>query len=180
MAVRQQCELFATGQAAPVRAAWPRPSLLCFLLGLLGAVPLVVLTPPFQVPDENLHFLRAYQLSELQLTAIMQEGEARVELPASLEARAMRPSSLIELVETFLGTRAVYHARPISEQPLRRTLMALDRPLDPGRRELVIVPATKAPPSYAPQASRSLREDGWERGLWHFFIWVGWRTHWWR
>src|SRR5271166_553048 len=152
MEVAQQSEVFDAGQAAPVRAAWPRPSLLCFLLGLLGVLPLVVLTPPFQVPDESLHFLRAYQLSELQLTATMQEGEARVVFPALLEARAMLPSSLIELVETFLGTRKVYGPRPISEQPLRRTWMALDRPLDPGRQELVIVPAYIAPLSYAPQA----------------------------
>jgi hypothetical protein len=27
--------------------------LVCLLLGLLGALPLVVLTPPFQVPDEH-------------------------------------------------------------------------------------------------------------------------------
>jgi hypothetical protein len=49
-----------------VRTAWLRPAVICFLLGLLGALPLVVLTPPFQVPDESQHFLRGYQLSEFQ------------------------------------------------------------------------------------------------------------------
>src|SRR6516225_3176837 len=136
-----------------VRTAWRRPGLVCLLLGLLGTLPLVVLTPPFHVPDENQHFLRAYQLSELQFTAVMQEGEARSVMPASLEARAMLPSSLIELVESFSGTRVVFNPGPTSAQPLHRTWLALKRPLDPERRELVSLPFTmKAPPSYLPQA----------------------------
>jgi hypothetical protein len=39
------------------------PGLLC----LLAALPLVVLTPPFQVPDEPQHFARPFQLSEGRL-----------------------------------------------------------------------------------------------------------------
>jgi uncharacterized membrane protein len=136
-----------------VRTAWRRPGLVCLLLGLLGTLPLVVLTPPFHVPDENQHFLRAYQLSELQFTAVMKEGEARSVMPASLEARVMLPSSLIELVESFSGTRVVFNPGPTSAQPLHRTWLELDRPLDLGRRELVSLPFTmKAPPSYVPQA----------------------------
>jgi uncharacterized membrane protein len=136
-----------------VRTAWLRPGLVCLLLGMLGTLPLVVLTPPFEVADENQHFLRAYQLSEFNFTAVMQEGEARRILTASLEARVMLPSSLIELVESFSGTRAVFHTGLISEQPLHRTWLALERPLDPERRELVSLPAmAKAPPSYLPQA----------------------------
>ena len=112
-----------------VRTAWLRPGLVCLLLGMLGTLPLVVLTPPFEVADENQHFLRAYQLSEFNFTAVMQEGEARRILTASLEARVMLPSSLIELVESFSGTRAVFHTGLISEQPLHRTWLALKRPL---------------------------------------------------
>jgi uncharacterized membrane protein len=83
----------------------------------------------------------------------MQEGEARSVMPASLEARAMLPSSLIELVESFSGTRVVFNPGPTSEQPLHRTWLALERPLDPERRELVSLPFTvKAPLSYLPQA----------------------------
>jgi uncharacterized membrane protein len=136
-----------------VRTAWLRPGLVCFLLGLLGVVPLVILTPPFEVADENQHFLRAYQLSELQFTATMQEGEARNIMPAALEARAMLPSSLIELIEYFSGTRAVFNPRHTSAQPLRRSWLALDRPLDPERRELISLPFMVKPPlSYIPQA----------------------------
>src|ERR1700730_6211636 len=123
--------------------AGARPALICFLLGLLGALPLVALTPPFQVPDESQHFLRAYQLSELRMRAIVQDGETK----------AMLPSSLIELIESFLGTRAVLAPRRITAQPLQQTWMALDRPLEPGRRELVSLEYTTYPPSpYLPQA----------------------------
>jgi hypothetical protein len=80
-------------QAIPARSAQLRQALICFLLGLLGALPLVVLTPPFQVPDESQHFLRAYQLSERRIRPIVQDGETK----------AMLPSSLIELIESFLG-----------------------------------------------------------------------------
>jgi uncharacterized membrane protein len=65
----------------------------------------------------------------------------------------MLPSSLIELVESFSGTRVVFNPGPTSAQPLHRTWLALKRPLDPERRELVSLPFTmKAPPSYLPQA----------------------------
>jgi hypothetical protein len=152
MSVREQSNFPDTAQAAPARSAGRCSALICFLLGLLATLPLVILTPPFQVSDENQHFLHAYQLSELHLGAVLQKGEARLTLPAPLEARAMLPSSLMELVESFLGTREVYNDRPISARPLRRTWMALDRPLDAERREFVTVPAAKAPPSYAPVA----------------------------
>jgi hypothetical protein len=46
---------------------------------------------------ESQHFLRAYQLSELRMRASVQNGETKT----------MLPSSLIELIERFLGTRAV-------------------------------------------------------------------------
>ena len=64
--------------------AGARPALICFILGLLGALPLVALTPPFQVPDESQHFLRAYQLSELRMWGIVQDGEMKAMLPTTV------------------------------------------------------------------------------------------------
>src|SRR5438128_12415915 len=67
--------------------------------------------------------------------------------------KAMLPSSLIGLIESVLGTRAVFAPRPITAQPLQQTWMALDRPLEPRRRELVSMEySTKPPPPYLPQA----------------------------
>jgi uncharacterized membrane protein len=69
------------------------------------------------------------------------------------EAKALLPSSLIELIEQFLGTRAVTADRIVTAQPLRNTWLALERPLDPGRREFVSLPVSvKPPPAYLPQA----------------------------
>jgi len=132
------------GHAAPIGTAWPSPALVCFLLGLIAAVSMVILTPPFQVPDEQEHFHRAYQLSELQLRGIVRDGAAG----------GMLPSSLIELSEHFLGTRAIHTARRITAQPLRQTWQALDRPLDPNRREFVDFTSTAfySPMAYLPQA----------------------------
>jgi len=119
-------------------------ALVCFLLGLVGAVAMVILTPPFQVPDEGQHFLHAYHLSELQVRSVVRDGAVG----------AMLLSSLIELIEEFLGTRANHtpELRPITAQPLRRTWLALDRPLDPDRREFLVFPlAMYPPPPYLPQ-----------------------------
>jgi uncharacterized membrane protein len=114
------------------------------LLGLIGAVSMIVLTPPFQVPDEQEHFHRAYQLSELQLRGIVQDGAAG----------GMLPSSLVELSEHFLGTRAIHAERRITAQPLRYTRLVLGRTLAPDRREFVDFTSTAfySPMGYVPQA----------------------------
>jgi uncharacterized membrane protein len=120
-----------------------RPDVVCLLLGLAGVLPMIVLTPPFQVPDEQEHFHRAYQLSEFQLRGIEQNGRAG----------GILPSSLIELSEAFLGTRAIHTERHITAQPLRRSWMAMDRPLEPDRREFVDFTSTSfySPLGYLPQ-----------------------------
>jgi hypothetical protein len=112
------------GQAAPIGTKWLSPALVCFLLGLVAVISMIVLTLPFQVPDEQEHFHRAYQLSELQLRGIVRDGAAG----------GMLPSSLIELSEHFLGTRDI-HPEPlrITAQPLGPTWLAPGRPLDPEK-----------------------------------------------
>ena len=128
-----------------VRTAWLRPPLVCFLLGLLGVVPLVILTPPFQVPDENQHFYRAYQLSELRMGGTVRDGAAG----------AILPSSLIELTDRFTGSRALWPDKPITVQPLRGTWLAFDRPLDPDRRDFISTStANSSPLPYLPQSIR--------------------------
>jgi hypothetical protein len=80
------------------------------------------------VPDENQHFYRAYELSELRVRGVVRDGASG----------AILPSSLIELTDRFLGSRALWPEKPIMAQPLRHTWLALDEPLDPDRREFVI------------------------------------------
>ena len=127
-----------------VPASRPGPALVCFLLGLIGALSMIILTPPFQVPDEQEHFHRAYQLSELQLRGVVQDGAAG----------GILPSSLVELSEHFLGARAIHAERRITAQPLRYTRLVLGRPLNPDRREFVDFTSTAfySPMGYVPQA----------------------------
>jgi uncharacterized membrane protein len=54
--------------------------LLCAITGFA----LVVLTPPFQVPDEGAHFFRAYQTSTLNLHLEKRNGRTGADLPHSL------------------------------------------------------------------------------------------------
>lgn len=132
------------GQAASIQTGWLSSLLVCLILGLAGAISMIVLTPPFQVPDEQEHFHRAYQLSELQIGHIELNGRAG----------GILPSSLIELSEAFLGTRAPHAGPQITAQPFHQTWMALNWPLQPERREFVDFTGTAfySPMGYLPQA----------------------------
>lgn len=126
-------------------AGWTVTELVGFWLALLGSLALLILTPPFETPDEHQHFFRAYQLSELTLTSEVRAGEAGAELP----------SSLPESAERFLLSREEHIDRPIILHPIDRTLEEFGRPLDPERREWVrFVGSSLYPPlPYVPQAT---------------------------
>lgn len=50
-------------------AGWARPEVAFWRLGLSFGLLFLLLTPPFQVPDEQAHFFRSYQISEGDLVA---------------------------------------------------------------------------------------------------------------
>lgn len=114
------------------------------LLALLGALPLVLLIPPLQVPDEPQHFERAYQISQLHLLAEGRDGKAGGMLPASLS----------DMVRDELGTTDLEADRPVTARPLARTLAGLSRPLAPERQAFTVFTgaAPYSPLPYAPQA----------------------------
>ncbi len=114
------------------------------LIGLLGAVPLVLLTPPLQVADEPQHFERAYQISRLDLFGHAQGREAGAVLPVSLSAMA----------RDLLGTDAIDADRPITDRPLSASLAGLGRPLDPDRVAFTAFTgaAPYSPLPYVPEA----------------------------
>src|SRR6185503_12020762 len=101
--------------------------------------------PPLQVPDEQQHFYRAYQLSELRIRGVV-NGAA---------AGAVLPSSLAELADRFLGTRIIHTDRPVRPSPLWNTLSGLWTPLEPERREFVEFTgaAFYSPLAYLPQVA---------------------------
>lgn len=116
---------------------------LTLILGALGSLPLVILTPPFQVPDEPQHFYRAYQLSEFHLRAEVICGEAGGTLPVSL-------TQLVK-ASVYTPDGVLYPATPA---PIAKTLQLKSIPLDPSTRQFVAFPgsAIYSPLPYLPQA----------------------------
>ena len=120
----------------------------CFLVGLLCAIPFVFLTPPFQVPDEPQHFFRAYQISEGQFHAAVENHAAG----------GVLPSSLIELSSKFLGSRAIHADRALVKQSWQDFSAGFNFPLDPEKREFIDFSgaASYSPLVYFPQSTAIL------------------------
>jgi len=120
------------------------PFFLWLIFGL-GFLPLVWLTPPFQVPDEAQHFFKAYQVSEGQWRGTVQDGKAG----------GFVPSSLSDLVLTHLGTLEIHTARPVQPRPLRKTSAGFGVPLAASERAFVNFSgaAFYSPLPYMPQAA---------------------------
>jgi hypothetical protein len=116
---------------------------LALLLGALGSIPLVFLTPPFQTPDEGQHFYRAYELSELHIRAEVQNGVAGDMLPASLP--------LLVRLSVYTPDGVFY---PPTPAPLMKTLKLASIPLNPSVRQFVAFPGSAfySPLPYLPQA----------------------------
>jgi uncharacterized membrane protein len=58
-----------------------RVSRIVLILGAIIGLSMVVITPPFQVPDEDAHFFRAYQTSTLNLRLEKRGSRVGAELP---------------------------------------------------------------------------------------------------
>ena len=116
---------------------------LALILGAIGSIPLILLTPPFQVPDENWHFYRAYELSELKILSEVRNGVSG----------AVLPDSLPELVKqsVFTADNILYPARPT---PLAQTIRHASIPLNSSVRHFVAFPGSAyySPLPYLPQA----------------------------
>jgi uncharacterized membrane protein len=116
--------------------------ILTLILGAMGSIPLVLLTPPFQVPDEVQHFYRAFELSDLRIRAEVQNGISGGTLPVSLP----------ELVNSSVYTRdGIYY--PATPSPISKTLKLASIPLDKSARRFVAFPGSAfySPLSYCPQ-----------------------------
>ncbi len=99
---------------------------------------MALIVPPFQVPDEQHHFLRAYQISEGKLAADWQNNIGRGDLPLSI-ARTTEP---------FLT--AQHNGATTSFAAIRD---ALRIPLNPEIRvRYVLETAHYSPVAYLPQA----------------------------
>ena len=73
----------------------PKPQLFFITFAGFFGLLILLLTPPFQIPDEIIHFNKAYQISEGNLISIKQNNRIGGYLP----------SSLVKITEPFLGLR---------------------------------------------------------------------------
>ena len=115
---------------------------LCIALPVVALT--VVLTPPLQVPDENQHFFRAYQLSTGQLIGEARGGAAGTQLP----------SSLVALERRFLIGRVDLRSQTSTPFPINETWRPPSIPLEPEHTEFVAFTTMSvyAPFAYPPQA----------------------------
>jgi uncharacterized membrane protein len=113
--------------------------LFVFLAAFFGLLTLII-TPPFQVPDEINHFYRAYQISEGNFIPIKQDKRIGGNLPASLT----------KITEPFIGLSWNLHAKTNSKTIAEQ----FKTPLNPKERRFLDFPNTGmySPVSYFPQS----------------------------
>ncbi len=118
----------------------PSPAKAFLLVALPAGLVLLVLTPPFQVPDESSHLFRAFQIAEGDLRAGSDRGYVGGNLPASLaDAATAFPPKMAPLERHEL---------------LARVRQGLEAPLAPDERRFLAFPsATYSPLPYLPAAA---------------------------
>ena len=114
----------------------------CFLLvGTLYGLGFTFITPPFQVPDEGHHFMRAFSVSELSIVnEVVRKRLVGASLPESVWATATHT----------LGDLPFHPERKIDPSLVRSYLST---PLDPANRKFVDFRNTAlySPVPYVPQ-----------------------------
>ncbi len=100
----------------------------------------ILLTPPFQVPDEENHFYRAWQISTGQLSAVQIDNRVGGYVPANL----------VEFASAFKPLPLNPHQKITPEELCKASKI----PLDPNHEVFVDFPNTSyyLPVSYLPQA----------------------------
>ncbi len=109
-------------------------------LGLLTGVTYLLVTPPFQVPDEQVHFFRAYQLSQGHVVAEHLDGQTGGHLPTSV------PETVDRLLAPLAG-------RPEEKVDLEALTRLMTLPLNRAETRFVAFEssAVYSPIPYLPQ-----------------------------
>ena len=117
-----------------------QPEISFVWIGTIWGSMLLFVTPPFQVPDENRHFYRAYQVSEGELVGTKQNDTGGGDLPKSVIYTAEDPSHVILRFHWERKYR------------FRDTFILLSFPLEPQDRMFVsFVSVIYSPVPYVPQ-----------------------------
>ena len=121
-------------------------------IGLFMGFIFIVIVPPFQTPDENIHFYRAYEVSELELPHKISTGETGSYLPLSIE----QTQSAVHGVYAGPNTSGHIMFNPSEKYDYRYTKSALfDIPLNKKVHTFYNTSGSPAymPLSYLPQAA---------------------------
>jgi uncharacterized membrane protein len=88
-----------------------RVARIVFILGAVIGLAMTIITPPFQVPDEDAHFFRAYQTSIFNLQLERRGGLLGADLPSAYSDTKLLFSPVINnnscRVSAFMYTRAL-------------------------------------------------------------------------
>jgi uncharacterized membrane protein len=127
-------------------ASAPAPHRVFSVLAPLFGLLFLVLTPPFQVPDEPEHFYRAYQLAEGRILGSADRSGA------GPRAGGVLPRSLATAAGLAMGDVPHHESVKIDPAALRGALAV---PLAPHDRAFLDFPATVlySPVPYLPQAA---------------------------
>jgi len=125
-----------------------------WIAGLFGAI-LLLLTPPFQVADEYVHFYRAFQVSEGNFIAERQTGACSgysKDFTNTLCLGGDLPESLLETARTVSSTDLRFQSD--RKQDPQEAIALLDLPLVPQERVFIKFNTTglHSPVPYLPQA----------------------------
>lgn len=116
------------------------PEKLFVIIGIVFGIIFLLITPPFQIPDEASHFYRAFQVSEGQIMAEKQQNIVGGLLPKSIGT-------------TMLAYNDIPFHPEVKQKP-EKTFALLDLPLNSQDRALAWFPNTSlySPIPYLPQA----------------------------
>lgn len=129
------------------------PATAFLAIGLCFGLIFLFLTPPFQVPDEQAHFYRAYQISEGQIVAQKRAGECAGytnNFTSEMCVGGLLPTSLLTTVRSNKPIR--FH--PQNKQNPQDIFDLLKLPLEPQDRTFLKFPgsALYSHVPYLPQA----------------------------
>ncbi len=118
----------------------PKPQTFFLIVGFIFGLTFLILTPPFQVPDEPNHFYRAWQIASGQLFPTKQDNRLG----------SFMPKSLIKAVNAHLDIKG----NPYAKTSFKNIREQLQIKLDDKTLEFVDFPNTAlyTPISYLPQA----------------------------
>jgi len=122
------------------------PERFFLIFSILFGFLFVFLTPPLQVPDEQAHFIRAYQVSDLDFVS------PSFKLKGQTRYGSQLPTSLTTADGVFLGNVAGHAENDFPKSIFKQYIK---QPLNPDKTQRTIVEAAAvySPVVYVPQAA---------------------------